>query len=149
MFTPYVDWPKEKLFGHHGSRYYDNLITLYDENYNRRKRPMSQSLPPIRSWDRKYLCWFPEKSDFPMQGMLRLSSNSGQWPVTASHHYKPWYHTGRSTNWGLKEATFSRHALEAQESCHTSYHTTYNREYPVKPASSPAQRLVVPMIYQG
>ena len=59
---------KEQIFGHHGKAYCNNLISLYDEYYNKRERPSTQAFPPTRSWDAKTMTWIPEKIDHPLQG---------------------------------------------------------------------------------
>lgn len=68
LFFFYKDLTKEELFGHHANLHDNHLITWYDENYNKRQRPVIQSLPSLRSWDKKSLCWAPERSDYPIKG---------------------------------------------------------------------------------
>ena len=59
---------KDRLLTHHGNRYSNNMITWYDENYNKRERSEDDKLPELRSWDGHSLAWLPEKSDHPMKG---------------------------------------------------------------------------------
>lgn len=65
-----VGLPPELVFGHHGKAYSNNMITLYDEYYNRRERPEDQQFPDTRAWNSKTMAWAPEKIDFPLQGRL-------------------------------------------------------------------------------
>nr|CAB3226637.1 uncharacterized protein C1orf158 homolog [Phallusia mammillata] len=58
---------KEHLFTHHGGRYSNNMISWYDEQFNKRERD-GDKLPDLRKWDGHKLAWAPERSDFPMQG---------------------------------------------------------------------------------
>ncbi|XP_064384876.1 cilia- and flagella-associated protein 107-like [Halichondria panicea] len=53
---------KDLLFRHHGDRYNNNMISMYDQQFNR-KYGMGG-----RAWDRNRLSWLPEVSDHPMQG---------------------------------------------------------------------------------
>lgn len=58
--------PKELLFTHHGNAYSNNMISWYDEHYNKRER--QNKLPELRQWDSNELGWRPEKTDHPLQG---------------------------------------------------------------------------------
>ena len=49
-------------------RYKNNLITWYDEQYNKRPREEGDRLPDLRKWDGNKLAWVPERTDYPMQG---------------------------------------------------------------------------------
>jgi len=69
IFSWIAGLPKDLLFGHHGKAYSNNMISLYDEYYNRRARPDGQKFPPVRSWDSKSMTWVPEKIDHPLQGV--------------------------------------------------------------------------------
>jgi len=50
-------------------RYSNNMISWYDEQYNKRVREEGDKLPDLRKWDGHKLAWAPERSDFPMQGI--------------------------------------------------------------------------------
>ena len=54
---------KDQLFSHHGKRYMHNCISLYDQEFNHRRRHTTP-----RSWDWHRLAWLPEVSDHPVQG---------------------------------------------------------------------------------
>ncbi len=55
------------IFNHHENKYRDNLISLYDESYNR--QGSGEDAPSkLRKWDQHSLSWRPEKSDHPLQG---------------------------------------------------------------------------------
>jgi len=62
---------KELLFYHHGNRYSNNMISWYDEHYNKRERDEKNKLPELRHWDSHQLAWIPEKTDYPIQGMYQ------------------------------------------------------------------------------
>lgn len=59
---------KDHLFTHHGKTYSNNLISWYDEQYNKRMRDDKDRLPDLRKWDGHKLAWAPERSDYPIQG---------------------------------------------------------------------------------
>jgi len=56
------------LFNHHGNRYSNNMISWYDEHFNKRPREECDRLPALRHWDGHQLAWVPERSDYPMRG---------------------------------------------------------------------------------
>ncbi|XP_067422763.1 cilia- and flagella-associated protein 107 [Emydura macquarii macquarii] len=56
--------PKQHLFMHHGEPSNRNLVTQYDDQYNR--HAYNPVLPPLRRWNGQKLAWLPEKSDFPI-----------------------------------------------------------------------------------
>ncbi len=56
------------LFRHHGDRYNNNMISLYDLQFNRKF-----SIGGGRAWDRNRLSWLPEVSDHPVQGNVRAT----------------------------------------------------------------------------
>ena len=60
---------KDFLFNHHGKKYSNNMISWYDENFNKRERSGPNKLPELRSWDSHTLSWRPEKTDHPIQGI--------------------------------------------------------------------------------
>ena len=64
---------KEFIFSHHQKAYEGNRISWYDQQFNKREITESK-LPPLRSWDRQKLAWAPEKSDYPIQGLLNVFS---------------------------------------------------------------------------
>ncbi|XP_048681068.2 arylacetamide deacetylase-like 3 isoform X2 [Caretta caretta] len=56
--------PKQHLFMHHEEPNNRNLVTQYDDHYNR--HGYNPVLPPLRRWNGQKLAWLPEKSDFPI-----------------------------------------------------------------------------------
>ncbi|XP_074831826.1 cilia- and flagella-associated protein 107 [Carettochelys insculpta] len=56
--------PKQHLFIHHEEPRKRNLVTQYDDHYNR--HGYNPVLPPLRRWNGQKLAWLPEKSDFPI-----------------------------------------------------------------------------------
>lgn len=54
------------------TRYSNNLISWYDEQFNKRARGDGDRLPDLRSWDGHKLAWAPERSDFPMKGKILM-----------------------------------------------------------------------------
>ncbi|XP_078491809.1 cilia- and flagella-associated protein 107 [Ciona intestinalis] len=60
---------KQHLFTHHGNTYSNNMISWYDEQFNKRDREEGDKLPDLRKWDGHKLAWAPERSDYPMQGV--------------------------------------------------------------------------------
>ncbi|XP_067951138.1 cilia- and flagella-associated protein 107-like [Watersipora subatra] len=105
---------KEMVFGHHGEAYSNNMITIYDEYYNKRDRPGRQAFPPVRSWDAKTMTWVPEKIDYPLQG--------------------------EATNWGLKEAVAEKQARLEKEKTISDYTSTYQLGYTEKPLDMQTSR---------
>ncbi|KAI8500359.1 PREDICTED: uncharacterized protein C1orf158 homolog [Branchiostoma belcheri] len=68
--------PKSLVFDHHGKHYSNNMISWYDQQFNKRELDEG-TLPKLRSWDSHRLAWAPEKSDYPLQGN---STNWGLYP---------------------------------------------------------------------
>ena len=60
----------EFLFSHHGKKYSNNMISWYDEQFNKRERDQQNALPELRHWDGHKMSWVPEKSDYPIQGTV-------------------------------------------------------------------------------
>ncbi|XP_065277205.1 cilia- and flagella-associated protein 107 [Emys orbicularis] len=56
--------PKQHLFTQHEEPSNRNLVTQYDDHYNR--HGYNPVLPPLRRWNGQKLAWLPEKSDFPI-----------------------------------------------------------------------------------
>ncbi|RDD39114.1 Uncharacterized protein C1orf158-like protein [Trichoplax sp. H2] len=56
---------KQQIFFHHGKKYNDNMISYYDQVYNKRDL---EHIPTNRRWDLKRIAWLPEKSDVPIYG---------------------------------------------------------------------------------
>ncbi|XP_068934891.1 cilia- and flagella-associated protein 107 [Petaurus breviceps papuanus] len=56
--------PYKNLMTHHEEPKHRNLISTYDDHFNR--HGFNPALPPIRSWNGQKLVWLPEKSDFPL-----------------------------------------------------------------------------------
>jgi len=105
---------KELLFYHHGNRYSNNMISWYDEHYNKRERDENNRLPELRHWDSKKLAWVPEKTDYPIQGA--------------------------PTNFGLKEKLFIEQMKRDSEfGGEEDYNTTYNHSYSCFPYGAMAR----------
>ncbi|XP_074048173.1 cilia- and flagella-associated protein 107-like isoform X2 [Macrotis lagotis] len=56
--------PYKNLITHHEEPKHRNLISTYDDHFNR--HGYNPLLPPIRTWNGQKLMWLPEKSDFPL-----------------------------------------------------------------------------------
>jgi len=98
---------KESLFYHHGNRYSNNMISWYDEQFNKRERDEANKLPDLRSWDSHRLAWLPEKSDYPIQG--------------------------DPTNFGLHAKLRSTWSDQIANETHGDYNTTYRHSYSSPP----------------
>ena len=61
--------PKFLLY-HHGEKYMKNLITWYDQDYNKRETEGPEKLPSLRNFSTQVMAWIPEKSDHPIQGNI-------------------------------------------------------------------------------
>ncbi|KFV78800.1 Uncharacterized protein C1orf158, partial [Struthio camelus australis] len=55
--------PKQHFFTHHEEPSSRNLVSEYDDSYNRHGH--NTLLPPLRRWNGRKLAWIPEKTDFP------------------------------------------------------------------------------------
>ena len=60
------------LFAHHNNDFSSNLISWYDEQFNKRQRQGRDVLPDQRYWDSNKLAWEPEKSDHPIRGRYQF-----------------------------------------------------------------------------
>lgn len=58
--------PLQLLFHHHEEPRSRNLVSEYEDNYNR--RGCNTVLPALRVWNGHKLTWIPQKSDFPILG---------------------------------------------------------------------------------
>ena len=58
------------LFAHHNKSLKNNLISWYDEQFNKRERSGGDQLPELRHWDGQKLAWEPEKTDHPVKGKI-------------------------------------------------------------------------------
>ncbi|XP_074017544.1 cilia- and flagella-associated protein 107 [Numenius arquata] len=56
--------PIQHFFTHHEEPRSRNLVSEYDDKYNR--HGYNPVLPPLRSWNGHKLSWIPQKSDFPI-----------------------------------------------------------------------------------
>ena len=72
--------PMQHFFSHHDEPRSRNLVSEYDDKYNR--RGCNPVLPPLHSWNRRKFPWIPQKSDFPI---LVLIQSDGTW---CSGHYR-------------------------------------------------------------
>ncbi|XP_071805709.1 cilia- and flagella-associated protein 107-like [Asterias amurensis] len=91
------------LFEHHNNDFSSNLISWYDEQFNKRERTGRDTLPEQRSWDSHKLAWEPEKSDHPI-------------------HSAP-------TNFGLRDKLNAKWQKEQMQSGMGEYRTTYGQSY--------------------
>lgn len=93
----------ERLFYHHGNKYSNNMISWYDEQYNKRQREEKDKLPETRHWDGNSLSWVPEKSDYPIQGA--------------------------PTNYGLHQKLQERWSAQIANETFGDYNTTYKADF--------------------
>ncbi|XP_008937123.1 PREDICTED: uncharacterized protein C1orf158 homolog, partial [Merops nubicus] len=56
--------PLQHLFTHHEEPRTRNLVSEYDDKYNR--HGYNPLLPPLRHWNGHRLAWVPQKNDFPI-----------------------------------------------------------------------------------
>ncbi|XP_072174811.1 cilia- and flagella-associated protein 107-like [Diadema setosum] len=98
------------VFAHHNKDLKNNLISWYDEQFNKRERLAEDTLPELRHWDGQKLAWEPEKSDHPLKG--------------------------EPTNFGLKSKLQKKWQEEEAAKKLGEYHTTYGLDYKNKPASA-------------
>ncbi|XP_033108747.1 uncharacterized protein C1orf158 homolog [Anneissia japonica] len=96
--------PNALIFNHHGNHYSNNMISLYDEHYNKKEREPMDRLPSLRHWDSHTLSWVPEKSDHPIE-------------------------KGPSTQFGLREKLQQKWAAEEQAAGLSRYTTSYSLSY--------------------
>ncbi|XP_022090117.1 uncharacterized protein C1orf158 homolog [Acanthaster planci] len=99
------------LFAHHNNDFSSNLISWYDEQFNKRERSGRDVLPEQRYWDSNKLAWEPEKSDHPIRD-------------------------GPVTNFGLKEKLTEKWKVEQALAGLGEYHTTYGQSYVTLPSSA-------------
>uniref|UniRef100_A0A8C3JET7 Chromosome 1 open reading frame 158 n=1 Tax=Calidris pygmaea TaxID=425635 RepID=A0A8C3JET7_9CHAR len=64
MYVSFQGLPMQHFFTHHEEPRSRNLVSEYDDKYNR--HGYNPVLPPIRSWSGRKLSWIPQKSDFPI-----------------------------------------------------------------------------------
>ncbi|CAF1088985.1 unnamed protein product [Rotaria sp. Silwood1] len=60
--------PRRMILGHHNINDRKQLISSYDEQYNRRGPYGNDRFPPERKWALQDDCWLPEHSDHPLEG---------------------------------------------------------------------------------
>jgi len=94
---------KEYLLNHHGNRYANNMVSWYDEHYNKRERDANNKLPNLRGWDSHRLAWLPEKSDHPIQGS--------------------------ATNFGLQQKLRAQWSQQLVDETRGDFNTTYGASY--------------------
>jgi hypothetical protein len=92
------------LFAHHNNDFSSNLISWYDEQFNKRQRQGRDVLPDQRYWDSNKLAWEPEKSDHPIRD-------------------------GSSTNFGLREKLDEKWKKERALAGMGEYNTTYCQSF--------------------
>ncbi len=113
---------KEHLFGHHGNKYSNNLITWYDQDYNKRSRRQSQLLPDQRDWKiGSHMAWIPERTDHPIYG--------------------------EPTNWGLAQEKIGQWNKDRCQSANspgkTDFTTTYKYMYGKVPEQTRVNRFYI------
>uniref|UniRef100_A0A8C4KRY4 Chromosome 1 open reading frame 158 n=1 Tax=Dromaius novaehollandiae TaxID=8790 RepID=A0A8C4KRY4_DRONO len=64
IYISFQGLPKQHFFTHHEEPSSRNLVSEYDDNYNRHGH--NTLLPALRRWNGRKLAWIPEKSDFPI-----------------------------------------------------------------------------------
>uniref|UniRef100_U3J4Z4 Cilia and flagella associated protein 107 n=1 Tax=Anas platyrhynchos platyrhynchos TaxID=8840 RepID=U3J4Z4_ANAPP len=64
MRKKYEGLPAQHFFTHHEEPRSRNLVSEYDDKYNR--HGYDPLLPPLRTWNGRKLAWIPQKSDFPI-----------------------------------------------------------------------------------
>ncbi|KFV57704.1 Uncharacterized protein C1orf158, partial [Gavia stellata] len=74
--------PMQHFFTHHEEPRSRNLVSEYDDKYNR--HGYNPVLPPLRSWNGRKFAWIPQKSDFPI---LEPPTNYG----LLEHLMKKWH----------------------------------------------------------
>ncbi|XP_074416897.1 cilia- and flagella-associated protein 107 [Larus michahellis] len=74
--------PMQHFFTHHEEPRSQNLVSEYDDKYNR--HGYNPVLPPLHSWNGRKLAWIPQKSDFPI---LEPPTNYG----LLEHLMKKWH----------------------------------------------------------
>ncbi|KFQ12179.1 Uncharacterized protein C1orf158, partial [Leptosomus discolor] len=82
MMEKYEGLPMQHFFTHHKEPRSRNLVSEYDDKYNR--PGYNPVLPPLRSWNGRKFAWIPEKSDFPI---LEPPTNYG----LLKHLMKQWH----------------------------------------------------------
>lgn len=118
---------KEFLFYHHGNRYSNNMISWYDEHFNKRERDEANKLPELRKWDSHKLAWVPEKSDHPIEGeatnfghFANLKKKWGDQIANETHGDFDTTYTTSFLNHGTGAMVDTRHATPKSNS--TSLH---------------------------
>ncbi|XP_010008194.1 PREDICTED: uncharacterized protein C1orf158 homolog [Nestor notabilis] len=101
--------PRQHFFTHHEEPRSRNLVSEYDDKYNR--HGYNPVLPPLRKWSGPKSSWIPQKSDFPitepptnygllehlmkkwhkkeagvMNSVYTISYETPQIPALATHH---------------------------------------------------------------
>ncbi|KAM6236840.1 cilia- and flagella-associated protein 107 [Spheniscus humboldti] len=64
MMEKFEGLPMQHLFTHHEEPRSRNLVSEYDDKYNR--HGYNPVLPPLRSWNGRKFAWIPQKTDFPI-----------------------------------------------------------------------------------
>ncbi|XP_041480051.1 uncharacterized protein C1orf158 homolog [Lytechinus variegatus] len=98
------------IFAHHNKDLKNNLISWYDEQFNKRERLESDKLPELRHWDGQKLAWEPEKTDHPVKG--------------------------EPTNFGLRDRLQEKWKEEEAAKRLNNYSTTYGLDYKNKPKAA-------------
>ncbi|KAF1553334.1 UNVERIFIED_CONTAM: hypothetical protein FQV15_0007231, partial [Eudyptes pachyrhynchus] len=82
MMEKFEGLPMQHLFTHHEEPRSRNLVSEYDDKYNR--HGYNPVLPPLRSWNGRKFAWIPQKTDFPI---LEPPTNYG----LLEHLMKKWH----------------------------------------------------------
>ncbi|XP_072036291.1 cilia- and flagella-associated protein 107-like [Amphiura filiformis] len=98
------------IFSHHNADYSSNLVSWYDEHFNKRERGPQDALPALRHWDSHTLSWQPEKTDHPLKGA--------------------------PTNFGLAEKTIGKWGTEQSDAGLGNYGTTYGSSFSSHPMNA-------------
>ncbi|XP_061457428.1 cilia- and flagella-associated protein 107 [Rhineura floridana] len=111
--------PKKYTLTHHDEPKHRNLVTQYDDQYNR--RGYNPLLPPLRRWNGHKMAWIPEKTDYPL---AEPPTNYGlfehlvkKWthrePGVLNSIYTISYTKPPSSAYGVRQRPITTHVLEA------------------------------------
>ncbi|XP_063001435.1 cilia- and flagella-associated protein 107 [Elgaria multicarinata webbii] len=101
--------PKKYLLTHHEEANHQNLITQYDDQYNR--HGYNCLLPPLRKWNRHKLAWTPEKSDYPL---VEPPTNYGLF----EHLVKKWTHKEPGVKNSVYSISYTKPPISSYTICH-------------------------------
>ncbi|KFO85023.1 Uncharacterized protein C1orf158 [Buceros rhinoceros silvestris] len=103
--------PLQLLFTHHEEPRSRNLVSEYDDNYNR--HGYNTVLPALRTWNGHKLTWIPQKSDFPV---LEPPTNYG----LLEHLMKKWKERDAGVMNSVYTVSYQRAPISAFATCQLS-----------------------------